>query len=75
MASGGYGFLFSVSGIGGEAETVGHVDGGFAEPQTGVAGPWVEDVALGLTLRMEAAEDASAQVDREGTMPLVRIVV
>ena len=74
-ASGRYGFLFSGSASDRDGETTGQIDRGLTQRQAGVASPEVEHIALGLTLRMEAAEETRAQVDRELSMQLVRIVV
>ncbi len=75
MTSSRYGFLFSGSGSGDDAETAGHIDSSLMQRQTGVVNPKVEHVALGLTLRMKTLEHALAQVDRKRTMPLVRLIV
>jgi hypothetical protein len=56
-------------------EDLGEAFRGLADGQAVIGGPEVERVALGLALGMEAAEDAFAEVDREGVVPVARRVV
>ena len=48
---------------------------GRTDGQVVIGGPQIKRVALGLALRMEAAEEALAQMDREGAAPVAGGVV